>query len=424
MPERTEKAAENRAGAAGGVGGPGRRERLLRLYALGLFLVVGVVAGNHFLEIAQSSAYDIHSDDVLWIERFREAPLPASVERDLELREEIIPPRGARPREIRSYWHGIDHPSLERWIYFSLLGLTGRGAGEELPEESWDYSKSQEWNVRLGHVAPEQARRFVRRVNAIFMVAAALLVYVGVARAATPAAGLVAGVFFTAHGATVEVCWSLGPDPLLWMLLAAALAAWVYLGATRKGAIAVGVLTGLAASAKLNGAFAVVAFCGWLLLKREWRLALLSGALAFGLFLVLNPLIWSKGLLAPPRVLFDMLRWRARRAALYAEHWPAFSEAPRWKVIFFLLGNWWPFAALLFVSRRLRRLGPACFWAAGLAALHLLTVRAPVPRYLFPIQATVGIGAVAAFWPRSFPGIRRALESAWRRLWNITGRGG
>ena len=241
-----------------------------KIYRLLLLLVVAWAAREHFFGIATHPDYDIHSDDVLIIERLKRPPSAAAPTGGFALDQLEIPLRGDEPVANREYQAGIDHPSLERWLFHYLLSWSGR-MPEELPREEWDYEKSMKWNIDRGIVAPPAARRFVRAVNALFMVLAAIFFYLAVMRSIAPAAGLIVALLFISHGSTFEVCWSLGQDPLLWMIMAAALLLWGCMGVSLKGALWMGIMSGLAASTKLNGAFLTIAFCAWLLCHRKWR---------------------------------------------------------------------------------------------------------------------------------------------------------
>ncbi len=373
-----------------------------RLQVLALLFVVAYAAAGHFIAIAENPRYDIHSDDVLIIRRFVLPPRAVMPKDNAPLAQIGKPHWGVGPVENWEYVYSLDHPALQRWIFHYLLKWTGR-MPRSLPDAEWDYDKDFKWNVDQGHVAPAETRRFVRVVNNIFMVIAAVFLYVALARAVSPMAALLGALYFIGHTATVEIGWSLGQDPLLWMLVMSALVLWVYLGASRAAAISVGIVAGLAASTKLNGVFFVIAFCLWLVLKKKWRLALLSGGIAFGVFIVLDPVLFSRGIFRVPQVLWEMVAWRSWRAALYAQHFPAFAQSPRWRVIVYLLAYRdfpWPLLLLLVVARRLRRLEAVPFWGLSFAACHLLTVTAPVPRYIFPVQVPLVIGVIAAWWPR------------------------
>jgi len=405
--------------------GRGEWRRYLSIFwTLGLLAAVIFLANWHFYGIAEHPVFDIHSDDVLFLERFMVKPSIVRVEPDMPIaRMGEVPGRGGQPRELRLYWHGIDHPALERWVFHYLLKWAGR-MPENLPVEPWDYSQSADWNIDRGHVAPPGARRFVRVTNAAFMVAAAALIFVAAARAVTPLAGFLCAAAFidplNALGHTVEIAWSLGPDPLLWLMMAATLVSWVYLEDSRHGALVTGLAAGLAASTKLNGAFLVIAFVGWLLYKRRWRRALAAGAAAFAVFVLVNPVVWSRGVAGFPRVLWDFVAWGRMRAPAYAA---AFAElagkgwlGARAVILARPLWLWIILIIALLASKRLRRLEPLVLWAAVIAMAHLLTVPAPAPRYVFPIHAGLIIGVVAAYWPRHPIALLKSLPALVKRL--------
>jgi hypothetical protein len=369
----------------------GRAARLRRLAAIVFFGIVVIYGARHFTAITQAPQFQIHSDDTILLYRFAHWPRPVS------------------PEDRYDYVHGLDHPALDRWVLGALLRIAGRMPATVPPE--WDFTQSFEWNVEHGRVGPPATVQFVRAANAALMTIAAALMCLALMRAVTPAAGLVAGLFFIVHPSAMEVLWSLGPDALLWPLVAATLYLWVQFGATRAGAIAVGIAAGLATSTKLNGAVTVVAFCAWLLLKRRWRLAVLAGAVAFAVFVAVNPFLWSRGVLGVPKMFAEIISWRMERAALMAAHHPTYQNAPQMVRFFWLMGSWWPTLFLVLVSRRLWRLEPAVFWAASLAVLHGLTVNIPEKRYLYLIDAGLVLGIIAGYWPR-----RMAWPAYWRRV--------
>ena len=393
-------------------------------WMLGLLAVVIFFANWHFYGIAEHPDFDIHSDDVLFVERFMVKPSTVNLEPNMPVaRVREAPGPGGEPRWVRLYWHGIDHPALERWVFHFLLKLADR-MPENLPVEPWDYSQSADWNIERGHVAPPGARRFVRVTNAAFMVATAALIFVAAARAVTPLAGFLCAVAFidplNVLGHTVEIVWSLGPDPLLWLMMTATLVSWVYLQDSWHGALITGLAAGLAASTKLNGAFLVIAFVGWLLYKRRWRRALAAGAAAFAVFVLVNPVVWSRGVAGFPRVLWDFVAWGRMRAPAYAA---AFAElagkgwlGARAVILGQPLWLWIILIIALLASKRLRRLEPLVLWAAVIAIAHLLTVPAPAPRYVFPIQAGLIIGVVAAYWPRHPIALLKSLAALVKRV--------
>jgi hypothetical protein len=240
---------------------------------------------------------------------------------------------------------------------------------------------------------------FVRVVNAAFMIAAVGLIFAAFARAVSPLAGLLGGFYLALHPAFPTVMWSIGPDPLLWLFVTAALALWVRYGATSRGAIAVAIAGGLAASAKLDGALVVAGYCLWLLARRQPRRAVLSGAIALALFVLVNPILFSRGVLGVPGMLWNMFYWRGTRTAMMTLNYPAYAAAPRWYIPFYLMGSWWTLVPLLLVSPRLWRLEPAVFWAVVFAVGHIALVTVPEPRYTLYIDAGVALGLIAGYWP-------------------------
>ncbi len=363
------------------------RSQARRLATLVLFAVVVLLGAWHFLAIADSPVFSVHSDDVIWMYRFVHWPRPVD------------------PADRYDYVHGIDQGALERWVFGALLRVTGRMPEKPLPPE-WDYKQSFEWNVAAGRVAPPDAARLVRIANALFMTAAAALIFLALARAAGSVAGFFGGIFFIVNGAAVEVLWSLGSDPLFWALTALSVYLWARLGDSLKAAIVVGLVAGLATSAKVNAGAVVAAFCLWLLLKRQWRRALIAGATALGVFVLTNPILFSKGVFGVPAVMLEMARWRAARAAGVAANYPAYAHAPQAARALMLLAWWWLAAIPLFLAPALRRLEPIPFWAAVMLVVHGLTVTVPVARYVYPMYVALAMGLLAAWWPTVVEGLR------------------
>lgn len=399
------------ATGAGGIGGDDWRVHARRLWVLILFLVVATAAARTATGIANAPQFAIHSDDVILMKRFRDLPRPATFE--------------SSPYH---YVHGIDHPALERYVFHFLLKWTGRLPGE-LP--TWDYSRDFTWNVSMGNVAPPDAVRLARGVNALFMVAAACLIFLAVARAVSPVAGLAAGLYFGAHPAMVEILWSIGPDPLQWLMLALGLYLWVVSKVDAKWAVIVGGVGGLAAATKINGGFFVLAYCLWLLLKRRPLLALASGAVSLAVFIALNPVVFGGGVMRVPVVLWEFVAWRGQQAreliANLAARQPtpmhiAYRDASHWRIPFMLLGQWVALVPLMLVSPRMRRLDPVPFWGIVLLVGNAFTITAPERRYLLPVQAGLVIGLIAAYWPATFGIDWKPLEARARRVWAFVAR--
>ena len=400
--------SEQKTDAGSTIGGPATLSsgpQWRRLWLLLLLLVVAVSAAQRFVGIAQDPAFQIHSDDLLWMDRFRELP------------------RTAQPGEEPHYGHGIDTPALERYVFHYLLLWTGRMPGQ-LPR--WDYDQSFEWNVAQGNVAPAEAVRLVRVVNAVFMIAATVIVYVAFAGTVGGLAGLVAALYLVLSSGVVDVLWSIGPDPLLWMLLSVALLLWARLPATWWAAVVVGAVGGLATSAKLNGSIAVAGYCLWLLIKRRPLWALYAAAAAFVVFAATNPFVFSNGVLRMPQLAGQMFTYRAHKGMLFAQdydqhHGTHYADAPRWMVFFWLMGKLWVLLPLTLVSRRFLLLRPLAFGCTALAVGHALAVTTPVGRYTLPIDAGLAWAAIAAYWPRP---LRLPTLELLKRWWARRREGG
>ena len=265
-----------------------RAKHWKRLWTLALLCVVAVAAGQRYFGLAQNEMFQIHSDDLLWMYRFKHLPRAARPTLPVDYAKEKYLPLSSIPADDLDYIHGMDQPALERWVQHGLLVLTGR-MPEELPDAQWDYEKDFGWNVAEGHTAPADAVRLVRVSNAAFMVTAVILVYLAVARSVSATAGLVMGLYMVLHSTIIDVMWSTGSDPLLWMFLGGALFVWVARGATLSGAIIMGLAGGLAASSKINGAVVLAGYAGWAALKGKWRLGILAAGIGLVVFIVGEP---------------------------------------------------------------------------------------------------------------------------------------
>ena len=391
-----------------------RAQHLKRLWTLGLLMALVVAAGRHFVGLAAAPEFQIHSDDLMWMYRYQNLPRAALPTTKADyVHFEYLPGHEA-PADDLAYIHGLDQPAFTRYVFHYLLSWAGKLPAGELAD--WDYAHDFQWNVEKGNVAPREAVRVVRVVNAALMIGAAALVFIAVARAVTPAAGFVAGLYLVLHSATVDVMWSIGSDPLLWFCMAGALLLWVGLGASLWGAILLGVAGGLAAGAKINGAIVVIGYAVWVLAKRRPKWALLSLGAGLLTFVLVNPICFARGVLGVPRMLWELVAWRSVRAEMTARHFPAYAGQARWRLFFYLLGSWWVLLPLVLVSRRFRRLEPAVWWAMALTVGHALTVMAPLPRYLYPLQAGLVIGAITAYWPMRLGIGRRWLRGVRERL--------
>ena len=277
--------------------------RLRRMLALILLALIVYAAAEHFAGLAQEPMYQIHSDDLIWIYRFEHLPYAAA------------------PGDEPERTHGIDQGGLERYVFHYLLSWSGKMPSGPLP--TWDYDKDFNWNVAQGRVAPPEAVHFVRVANAGFMIVAAALIFIALAWAVHPLAGLVGALFFIGDPGSVEVIWSIGSDPLFWMLSTAVLALWVFLPMSLASAIVIGVAAGLATSAKINAAAVLVAYCLWLLLKRRYLFSGVALAAGIVVFVATNPVLFGSGVLGVPATLQRNARVAA---AARGAHGPALSD--------------------------------------------------------------------------------------------------
>jgi hypothetical protein len=196
---------------------------------------------------------------------------------------------------------------------------------------------------------------------------------------------------------------------LFWLVLA-----WfLWLKTAARGVLAplvLGLVTGLAASTKINGAFLVIgaaayfaAFSsGWR--RLTWPFAVCLTALA--VYLALNP-VYLGGPAWTLQVFRDTI---ARRLAVKNEHLSVASQTySRGEMIYATLPCLYlivPVAGILVGWRRAWWFGPTAFWSLSIIALHLVFLYRFMPQYAAPVRAAFLIVFMAA-------GLSAARE-AWR----------
>ena len=294
----------------------------------------------------------------------------------------------------------VDHPSLKDVFYAARLRAAGV-TSLDIPDV--DYSRGPAWNVGHGRL-PDMERVVMplRQVNVAFMCGAALLVYLAALIAVrAPVLALLAPLPLVLNGRIGRsVVAYIGCDAVVAFFLALSLVALVAVAHYRRhdrywAALLLGVCGGLATSAKINGALAVIAACGYLALQnRGARRVLLPAAVvasSVAVFLLLNPVFRSGGPGWTATVVRDVL---ACRALCWEQHRLAHGVSR-----LAIVGKFLPFAPLLYVIPagllafgRRPAVAAASLWAGVMALGTVSSVSCTFLRYQLPIE----IGAYAA----------------------------
>jgi len=305
----------------------------------------------------------------------------------------------------RGYAYAIDHPSIKRYVYGWVLGRIGVA---ELNVPDVDYTKSEKWNVDEGRVAPLKVLLALRFTNAVFVLAALLLVFLTALMILRNAwlALLVALPFVASERIAVGVVAYLGADAILMFFLALSLFAFTALVMRDKatslaGVLILGAVAGLAASTKFNGWLVAVAYVAYLAIvtKGADRLAkpLLAGLVAATVFVALNPVLRAGGIDNILAVISEMLErrryiWESQygaaavsRASLVARYFPYAA---------FVL----PAAAALVALRREKWVLPVAVWSIVIIAGTLVSVNRDFRRYYVPVEMAVFFTGGTAAW--------------------------
>lgn len=317
----------------------------------------------------------------------------------------------------KEYTWCIHHPSLGRIVYRTVLGWAGHA---EPPKGSWKHGASYSENLTLGNVLPKGMQFVLRLTNTAFYAAAAVLTFLGLNRILANSLLATLGVLTFIFEPTLTSGYKavvpyVGADALFVFLLVLFWYAWLLLGRRPLAcALALGIIGGLASSAKVNGAFALVAaavFLAWT--ARGWlRLALpvLTVALASAIFLALNPVYFGGGFAWGARVLRDTLGLMFNlKEVTTATSWGSFTRFETFAAAFPYYPFLVPAAVLLWQSRREPWFAATFAWAASIIAMNLALIYMPQPRYAAPVRVAFLILVMACG------------STLWRRLMEPTG---
>lgn len=317
------------------------------------------------------------------------------------------------------YIYSIDHPALKRYVYGAVLGACGI---ESITTPDVDYSKGQDWNVEHGHIPPFAVIIPMRATNAAFMTGAVVLVYLAALAALGNgwlAALAAAPLVFSERIATGAVAY-LGCDAFLGFFIALALYLMVTLALRGKsttlwGVILFGVVGGLAASAKLNGALVVVAVMLYLAVASRGPDRLLkpfiAGAVSVIIFVALNPVMRGGGLDWMFGVVWDMM---ARRRYIWNAQYEEFDLSRAQ-----LVARFFPYMAFVYamaaggvILRHRKWFAPLAVWSATIVIGTLFSVNRTYDRYFLPIQ--MGTFAFAGIVTWALVSIVPRRRAAWK----------
>lgn len=332
-----------------------------------------------------------------------------------------VPPADLSRPEYR-YW-SIDIPALNRWTYYCVLKATGLDAVPEDEPRAWHTENSAlyfgsvrlpndvgvrrlgaaglaRWEEQHGPYAPRKAVMAMRMVNvAVYGVLLVCLWWTARLALRSWGLSLIAVLPMTVIPlfAMRLAFASASGDVHFMAAAAAALAVWMYFhlkgsGASLAAVAAVSIALGVATGSKHLGLLVLASYWLYLVLYARGRRKLLaplaSGALAFVVFGLIDPIVFIDPS-GPVRVCLEMIGQRVIVSAAYVKghgplSWTNYSE----QVLF-----WWPLApAVAFLawhSRRQPWFPPLALWGgvlvfgtlAGLAHARMMS-----PHYLAPLE--------------------------------------
>ncbi|MHC4713683.1 MAG: phospholipid carrier-dependent glycosyltransferase [Planctomycetota bacterium] len=303
------------------------------------------------------------------------------------------------PAELHSedYFYSVDHPTLKRHIYRWVLNARGI---TRLDIQNVDYEQTLEWNLDQGRLPPfREVVVPLRWTNAAFVIAAVLLVYFTaylVTRA--PYLSLLSAVpLVLDYRIASGVVAYLGTDAILAFFLALSLFVLVLFDAkgiaSRAGAVVVlGIIGGLAASVKFNGALVAIAYCVYLAAKCKGvdRIAkpALAALISLAVFVALNPILQRSGVDWVSSVIGDMLSRRTRLWVGQRAAW--FLPRPILVARFFPhLSFLFTVSAALLLWRKRKGLAAAAIWAGVLVVGTVASVNCTFQRYHLPVTMSV-----------------------------------
>lgn len=301
-----------------------------------------------------------------------------------------------------AYGLAVDLPGMCRLSYGAVLRAAGL---DELPYREVDYSLSPGANWERGAYAPIDAVLAMRGVNLAAFTGAILCLY-AVAHRCLERRPLLAllpvAPFVLAPTFIDEIVPHVGPDALLTLWLAAFLLVWIWGEARGRAlswqwAVLLGLVGGIAAFAKQNGALVVLGYAAYAAAyTRGWKRAALPAlalGVTFGVFYFSNP-----GLIGewPHTVVADILS----RRAVAASRLDTVYRGLTWtESLEYGVRYWSLLPVLLFALWRARKAPwsrPVYFWGGALFLGTITMINLPLPRYLGPLQLGLYFPAVLA----------------------------
>lgn len=312
------------------------------------------------------------------------------------------------------HWHAIDHPALFHWVDRAILRAAGVEIGyvpEIIPAKGYD------WNV-ANRAAPRRPVMVLRYAGAAALTLAAVCVFF-MARAAV--GGYLWG-FLIALPVVVPpyfgrfVAASIKTDAYLALLIA--LAGLLLLRIHLRGrplrwpdVALMGVVAGLAVSTKLNGGLILIAYAAYLAAVsrgvRRFVLPAAAAAVAFAVFVAVNPIMWHGGAAGWLGVIGEMLRMRAQVLRIHTNVFGEYGFGDR---LLFLFPLWYllpVFAFFVVKARREKWFLPVALWAGFLILGTVATTAQPFNRYRVPLD--YGMAVLVGL------SLCQAVERLWRR---------
>jgi|GEM_PF-1913365 len=306
--------------------------------------------------------------------------------------------KGARLEAVESYrsqyYYACQHPTVVRLLYRTVLHASGV---TEAPETQYDYSLGYEENIARGNYLPAYIRLPLRLTNAVLVYAAVMLIYFGLLKISRrPILTAVAVVPIVAEPLLVNafnnVISYIGTDAALFFMMALFWFAWLSVDAASiSGAFLLGIIGGLTAATKYNGAIVLVAAMVYVAFAaRGWRRTLwpsVMAAVAVAVFVLVNPIYTADGPRWAVEVLKDTIGFLTNMQADAAASGDYISGRGELLTLLFpFLPFTLPSLALL-VERRRQWWFPRTFvWTAAIVLGNLAVIMVFLPTYAAPIR--------------------------------------
>jgi len=305
------------------------------------------------------------------------------------------------------YYCYIHHPSVTRLVYRTALALRGVS---KMPDVAYNYALDHAENLRIGNYLPSRVRIPMRATNAVFVLAAVLLVFFGMlsisGNRALAALATLPIIYEPTITKTFNSCVGyVGTDAILLFFIVLFWFAWLKVGRGASSAALLGFIGGLAASTKYIGALLVVAAIAYYALTERGRKRvtrpLLVGAISIAVFLALNPIYLGTSISWPLKVLRDTFVVMYRMQVDSAENvvYSSWMITDHHEVALMLLPYLpWalPAAVLIASARRSPWFGRTVVWSGVIIAAGLAGYILFIPTYAAPCRAAFLVTLCAA----------------------------